>query len=58
MHGAGYMCPLLVLSLYMHFGVCSKGVYSHSVVCMIILMSLHAHICISGWFSTITDVIC
>ena len=56
-HGTGYMHPLLVLGLYMHLGMCCRTVYNYSVICIVVLMPLHARICISGWFSAVIDVL-
>ena len=55
-HGTGYVHLLLVLSLCIYLRVCSGVRYSRYGVCFIILMSFHTYVCVSGWFSAVTDV--
>ena len=50
------MCPFSTWAVYMHVGVCHRGVYSGSVMCTAVIMWFHVCIWDFQCFSAITDV--
>ena len=54
--GAGYMRLFLVWVVYIHIGVCCRGVYNGSEMCTVMIMWFRVHIWDFQSFSAITDV--
>ena len=50
------MHPVSVWSVYMHVGVCCRGVYNDSEMCTVVIMQFRIHIWDFRCFSAVTDV--